>query len=352
MGILSVIARLIQFTGSVVFKLLILPYQIMAKAFGQFVAFFLYLPVLVVLFGVFIQLFEQEVVNKSPWKSMTYFHTLPHAERQNLVDMAELASFVYLGPEVWGKQFHSLQDKGFYLYEKPSINDEGLTYAVLGKTHYSHHAPNAGEQEVSTKDIYIVFRGSETAADWIDDSQMVLSDEHLQHMGRFIVALGVVKHIMSLVPQETNIILVGHSLGGATVQYILQNISSTRLRGFTINPIGLPGKVGITRDNRLTDIVHEADIAQTIMLDSRRVGRGILVRGKFSRQKDGTWTPDFSLLSAAGQHSIDNTLSNMLSQHTGQYVPPADSQIAKPEPGGLNAPVKKNFQREWNDSIL
>lgn len=41
----------------------------------------------------------------------------------------------------------------------------------------------------------------------------------------------------------------------------------------------------------------------------------------------------------------------MLSQHTGQYIPPADSQIAKPEPGGLNAPVDTNFRSKFRDTF-
>lgn len=351
MGILAVISRLIQFTGSTVFKLLLLPYQIMAKACGQFVAFFLYLPILMILFGVFIRLFEEEVVNKSPWPTMSYFHTLPQDKRQELVDMAELASFVYLDSNAWNSHFFHLQDKGFYLLEKPHVNDEGLTYALMGRTAFSHNSPNIDDLPLKTNDIYILFRGSETAADWIDDSQMILSDEKLQHMGRFVVALGVTRHIMKQYPDCRNIILVGHSLGGATVQYILHNIPDSKLKGFTINPIGLPGKIGIQRDSRLTDIVHEADIAQTVMLDSRRVGTAILVRGKFSRQKDGTWAPDFSLLSSASQHSIDNTLSNMISQHTGQYTPPADSQIPRCSSKDLDAPMNTNYQQLLGDPI-
>lgn len=169
-------------------------------------------------------------------------------------------------------------------------------------------------------------------------------------MGRFTVALRVTRELLGKYPKH-HFVLVGHSLGGATVQYVLRHISSSRLKGYTVNPIGLPGKIGIIPEKRLVDIVHEADIAQTIMLDSRLVGRGILVRGHFTKQSDGTWTPDFSLLSAASQHSVNKTLKNMIAQHTGTYTPPSNNQITQPKPGGIKAPVKTNFREAFGDTL-
>ena len=349
MGIFAVFARLIKFFGSTAFTLLKLPYQIISKIFGPFVAFFLYIPMMLIVFGVFIKLFEQEVVDKSPWNSMTLFHTLPYKERQELIDMTEMASFVYLDTNAWGNDLIRLQDKGYFLLEKPNLNDGGLTYALMARANSSLNSPNPGNLEIENT-VYILFRGSMTLADALDDGQMIFSDEKLEHMGRFTVALRVTRELLGKYPKH-HFVLVGHSLGGATVQYVLRHISSSRLKGYTVNPIGLPGKIGIIPEKRLVDIVHEADIAQTIMLDSRLVGRGILVRGHFTRQSDDTWTPDFSLLSAASQHSVNKTLKNMIAQHTGTYAPPSNNQIAQPKPGGIKAPVITNFREAFGDTL-
>ena len=349
MGIFAVFARLIKFFGSTAFTLLKLPYQIISKIFGPFVAFFLYIPMMLIVFGVFIKLFEQEVVDKSPWNSMTLFHTLPYKERQELIDMTEMASFVYLDTNAWGNDLIRLQDKGYFLLEKPNLNDGGLTYALMARANSSLNSPNPGNLEIENT-VYILFRGSMTLADALDDGQMIFSDEKLEHMGRFTVALRVTRELLGKYPKH-HFVLVGHSLGGATVQYVLRHISSSRLKGYTVNPIGLPGKIGIIPEKRLVDIVHEADIAQTIMLDSRLVGRGILVRGHFTRQSDDTWTPDFSLLSAASQHSVNKTLKNMIAQPTGTYAPPSNNQIAQPKPGGIKAPVKTNFREAFGDTL-
>ena len=349
MGIFAVFARLIKFFGSTAFTLLKLPYQIISKIFGPFVAFFLYIPMMLIVFGVFIKLFEQEVVDKSPWNSMTLFHTLPYKERQELIDMTEMASFVYLDTNAWGNDLIRLQDKGYFLLEKPNLNDGGLTYALMARANSSLNSPNPGNLEIENT-VYILFRGSMTLADALDDGQMIFSDEKLEHMGRFTVALRVTRELLGKYPKH-HFVLVGHSLGGATVQSVLRHISSSRLKGYTVNPIGLPGKIGIIPEKRLVDIVHEADIAQTIMLDSRLVGRGILVRGHFTRQSDDTWTPDFSLLSAASQHSVNKTLKNMIAQHTGTYAPPSNNQIAQPKPGGIKAPVKTNFREAFGDTL-
>ena len=349
MGIFAVFTRLIKFFGSTAFTLLKLPYQIISKIFGPFVAFFLYFPMMLIVFGVFIKLFEQEVVDKSPWNSMTLFHTLPYKERQELIDMTEMASFVYLDTNAWGNDLIRLQDKGYFLLEKPNLNDGGLTYALMARANRSLNSPNPGNLEIENT-VYILFRGSMTLADALDDGQMIFSDEKLEHMGRFTVALRVTRELLGKYPKH-HFVLVGHSLGGATVQYVLRHISSSRLKGYTVNPIGLPGKIGIIPEKRLVDIVHEADIAQTIMLDSRLVGRGILVRGHFTRQSDDTWTPDFSLLSAASQHSVNKTLKNMIAQHTGTYAPPSNNQIAQPKPGGIKAPVKTNFREAFSDTL-
>ena len=248
MGIFAVFARLIKFFGSTAFTLLKLPYQIISKIFGPFVAFFLYIPMMLIVFGVFIKLFEQEVVDKSPWNSMTLFHTLPYKERQELIDMTEMASFVYLDTNAWGNDLIRLQDKGYFLLEKPNLNDGGLTYALMARANSSLNSPNPGNLEIENT-VYILFRGSMTLADALDDGQMIFSDEKLEHMGRFTVALRVTRELLGKYPKH-HFVLVGHSLGGATVQYVLRHISSSRLKGYTVNPIGLPGKIGIIPDRK------------------------------------------------------------------------------------------------------
>lgn len=80
----------------------------------------------------------------------------------------------------------------------------------------------------------------------------------------------------------TNVTFVGHSLGGAMVDYIsaVQAAQGTRITGITFGAIGIAsilsseGLNGTNLDNRLTNYIHPLDIAKTI---GERVGTQVEV---------------------------------------------------------------------------
>lgn len=306
---MAVALQIIKFLSSGTFKLLVIPYKFLAGICGHFIALCIYIPLLFVLFGVFVRLFKSEVVDKSPWQGgMALYHTLPESQQQRLLDITEMAAYAYAFSGSGGDLESVLTSKGYRIQGRSCLNEYGLTYVMLAK----------GEE------LFVSFRGSVSLADFLDDSQLLFSGKKLEHLGRFIEAGNLVSSLLKQYP-DNKIVLVGHSLGGSTVQYVLRNNSDPRLEAYTVNPYGLPG-AGVSHDGRLTDIVHEGDIAQTVLLDSRVVGRGILVRGEY-RQANGQWIPEFDLTDAAGQHSIDKTLQNMRRQRFGWYAPPTDPPV-------------------------
>lgn len=310
--------------GWLLCKVLVLPYKVLSHAFGHFIAVCLYVPLMFILFGLFIKLFEHHVVEKSPWgSSMTLFHTLPYNERQELIDMTEMAAFVYFDSEA-PKRLRILKQKGYQPTKIYKMHEGGLNYFVMEKGNV----------------FYVLFRGSVNTGDFLDDANIWGSSEKLSSLGRFVEALDVSRKLINQYPQR-QFVFVGHSLGGSTVQYVMKKLSAgdyPDLKAYTINPFGLPagcievkkGEIKPFYDTRIVDIVHEADIAQTVTLDDRVFGRGILVRGKYTLQQNGKWEPDFiapvgvSITDSISQHSVSKTLENMKDQHEGRYNPPTD----------------------------
>lgn len=252
--------------------------------------------------------FIQSVVNNSA--PMTkHYHQLQKKDQKHLLDMTKISCLSYVNNrEAFMGLKKELAQEGYIVTENIKINDKGLTYVSLKQGN----------------SIYISFRGSTKKEDFIDDGIIIITKE-LQHMGRFVNAKDIVEKFLKEYPDK-NIILVGHSLGGSVVQYVLKHNKSERLKGYTVNPFALPGDVSLTTDARLTDIIHEADIAQTVLLKSRVIGiQRILVRGRFYK-KNGQWIPEFDLISSPLQHKLSSLLPNMQEQYTGSYRPP-DAQF-------------------------
>lgn len=308
--------------GLLLCKILVLPYKVMSHAFGHFIAVCLYVPLMFILFGCFIKFFKYQVVDKSPWgTSMTLFHTLPYDERQELIDMTEMAAFVYFDSDA-PQRLRILKQKGYQPTKMYKMREGGLNYFVMEKGNV----------------FYVLFRGTAiNKGDILDDVNILASSEKLSSLGRFLEALDISRQLIKQYPQY-QFVFIGHSLGGSTVQYVMKNLGAgeyPNLKAYTVNPFGLPAGCEKVKDNRMVDIVHEADIAQTVTLDNRVFGKGILVRGKYTLQQNGKWKPDFaapvgfSITDSISQHSVSKTLENMKAQHEGRYNLPTDLQITR-----------------------
>ncbi len=301
----SLFFKVFASTLSAPFKFLWNGYCVCCQKFGFFLGNCLYIPCMMILFAGVISIVQNSVDN-SPYKNLTLFHKIGDRQiQQELVDMVEMAAYAYVDSSSAHSRRASLESKGYRVFEQPYVNDMGLTYVTLTKGNT----------------IYIAFRGSTKAGDFLDDVQMFTSGKDMEHMGRFIVAASEVARIARENPGKT-ITLVGHSLGGSTVQYVMKHDKNPNLRGFTVNPFGIPGN-DVSYDEDLTDIIHEADVAQLAMLSSRHVGnKRYMVRGVFKQNLRGEWVPAFDITSVVDQHSVDNTLANMENQLHGYYSPP------------------------------
>ena len=231
------------------------------------------------------------------------FDSLSSKEQKELLEMARLGQYSYLDNEKLKKQ---LIADGYTIVTENLNNDGGLTYAILKK----------GDTN------YITFRGSKKITDFIDDSQILFSKD-INFVGQFIVAKQIVQKYMNEHPGE-KIILVGHSLAGATVQSVLSLISSSDLRGYTFNSYGLPGNQGKKVDDRITDIYYQYDIVHTLLNDSRLFGKKQIVVNRFSSKVDvlaiakegghegvGTLIPFYNTLR---EHSMDTLAKKMKEQ--------------------------------------
>ncbi len=322
MSIVKALLKVPYLIGRLIFKACSKSYILLANAFGYFIAVCLYVPLMFVVFGFLIMLLKHQVVDKSPWgSSMTLFHTLPYNERQELIDMTEMAAFVYFDSES-PQRLRDLKQKGYKPTKMYKMHEGGLNYFVMEKGNV----------------FYVLFRGTAfNEGDYLDDWTILSSDEKLSSLGRFVEALDVSRKLIKQYPKR-QFVFVGHSLGGSTVQYVMKNLPADKypdLKAYTVNPFALPAGCKKVKDMRITDIVHEADIAQTVALDSRVFGKGILVRGKYTLLPNGKWNPDFvsltgvSIKDSISQHSVSNTLENMKDQHEGRYKPPTDLQTSQ-----------------------
>lgn len=235
------------------------------------------------------------------WGDMEDFKSLPCSEKRKLYNMALLAEHAYL--DSGSDSLKQLEKQGFYNIQTLP-NPAGMSIVVMGNK--------------NDNNVYIAFAGTKatsSVADIWDDVYIATSDKN---PARFGVAKRYVESIMNEYPGK-NVCIVGHSLGGSTVQYVLGSISSNKLQGYTINPYALPGKNGIIEDPRLVDVVHEDDIAQTVHPDSaRRIGRGVYIQTPWYKEM-GRRVVEQSILGPGlaeikyeiNQHSIKSTLKDM-----------------------------------------
>lgn len=258
----------------------IAPLIFLIGTLGFFKGFFIYLGYMMVLFALFIKIFEEQAANVA-WDHMTNYTSLSQSEQLKLLDMAEMAAYAYVTDAYATDHLENLKRKGYSILEPAHVNDYGLTYVTLKKDNT----------------IYLSFRGSTTISDWADDIKMIAGKAE-EHMARFRNAANVTLDLIRRYP-DCNIVLIGHSLGGSTVQYVLNNVNHNNIvAAYTFNPLGIPGDIPRYCSHKLTDVVHEADIAQLTMGDKHIVGRGILVK----------WENLDSMIS---QHSIENTIYSM-----------------------------------------
>lgn len=288
------------------FNLLALPFKIIMGIIR--VCGWWSVPLFMVLWAFVIGYFKDLVENGDKWE---LYHQLGQVDQVKLLTMVEIAALAYVEDSRHDMLRDRLFNKKYYVIEIKR-NDQGLTYVVL------YH-----ETENKKREIYISFRGSSTQADYVDDALIALS----RSGGRFVAAVHKTKKLLEQYPDST-VIAVGHSLGGSTVQHVMKNIKTDRLKGFTVNSYGLPDETGSwDTGSRLTNIIHEADIAQAVVLRGRISGtRRVMVRGVFDKT---TLKPLFNMF---GQHKIFGMLDNMVNQCEGnvdgdKYIVP-DIRVA------------------------
>lgn len=289
----GILGTLIKLLWRVLIILLVWPLKFLTRTMGVFMGFFIYLGYFMVLYAAFISLFEYQA-SKVPWTHMTDFSSLSWNERDTIISMAEMSAYAYVTDSDASSYLNRLRSKGYETFGRPHINEEGLTYVTLKKGNT----------------IYLAFRGSDSVEDWETDAKMIFG-LITTNTDRFISARNVAEDLLASNPGK-NLVLVGHSLGGAMVQYVVNELPSSRItRAYTFNPLGIPDGVARTCTNKLTDVIHEADIAQLVMGEKHVVGRGILVRGKYSESGN----EELGLTDLVDQHSIKLSIMNMRSQH-------------------------------------
>ncbi len=286
----GILGYLFVLLGHAIRIIFIWPWNFLTKSMGYFKGFFIYLAYIMVVFSAFIKWFDHQA-SKVAWKKMENFSTLSYSERATIIDMAEIAAYAYVTDSNAHVHLSYLHNKGYTPLENPHINNTGLTYVTLQKGNT----------------IYLAFRGSTTIDDWDTDARMILSLTTTRNT-RFAEAANVAHRLLRIYPDK-NLVVVGHSLGGAMVQYVVNVLPDKRLtRAYTFNPLGIPNGVTRTGTNKLIDVVHEADIAQLVMGEKHVVGRGILVHGT----PEGNEIEIKHLLS---QHSLEKSIANMRRQH-------------------------------------
>lgn len=227
----------------------------------------------------------------APTKAIDY-ESLPCSDKAKYLEMARLGQFSYYD----NPQVASELKKDGYSLEKWNINNGGLTYAILKKGDVS----------------YITFRGTTTIEDGLDDANILFSGKNLDSIGQFITARQVVQNYMNEHPGE-KIVLIGHSLGGSTVQSVMSHLPSKNIQGYTFNSYGLPGNQGKRVDDRITDIFHRNDLVHNRLKNSRLYGKKQIVVEPFTREiyQDERMNPikTVSDLNPVKWHSMD-TLAN------------------------------------------
>lgn len=329
-GLLGLVWKLFKLALSIIF----FPAKTIFKN-SVFIGLVAYVVTIMLLFAFIIRLVEELNINTPWYGNMITFNSLKDIkpghpyEQENLIQMAMIADYTY------SDSYLPYLKKAGYIQIGTRNREGNLVYVLLGKGNT----------------IYIGFRGTDEGADVVDDFLIATTEEAIE---RFTVAQLIVEKIRTAHPQK-EIVIVGHSLGGSAVQYVMWWYSEvkhhcpTNLRAYTFNPFAFPygDKVlKISPAELLTDVVHEGDIAQAVRQKNRVIGQGILVEGLYNASK-GIWLP-VDLHNTVGQHSIKGLISNMRAQQGGRYIPP---QISKPIHGGEPYIEENSFSSMLQDTL-
>lgn len=98
----------------------------------------------------------------------------------------------------------------------------------------------------------LIFRGTSSIRDWITDIEMVF-----RVPTQFKQALEFAKKNIN---PEKKLIITGHSLGGAIVQYVCNEIEATNFVGITYNPAGIAHLVEPKFDYLIYNFILDKDI--------------------------------------------------------------------------------------------
>lgn len=291
-----------------IFRIIYTPAKLIFKA-STFIGIVAYIVTSMLVFA-FIIAFFQNVNDNSPWKGgMITFNSLQGkapsdpCSQDSLIHMALIAAYAYSDtylPELEALGYHETDAR---------MREGDLVYVTLEKG----------------QSIYIGFRGTDEEVDVRDDLLIAASDSAVE---RLTVARMIVEKIRAANPHK-NIVIVGHSLGGSAVQYVVwwyhevKRECPANFRAYTFNPYAFPygsSVVRVSPAELLIDVVHEGDIAQVVRQKNRVVGQGILVQGMYDAGS-GKWLP-VDLHNTVSQHSIKGLIANMRAQKGGRYSPP------------------------------
>ncbi len=235
---------------------------------------------------------------------VTPFKDQSCAEKAKQIEMAALAAAVY-GDEDSHFGEAVARNKGYKLVQRNIKHRIGNDYVS---------SLYVNEQ---TKTACVVFRGTANILDLYEDikyikssidARQIIGDKiynYIDDVDRFKNAKQFTELVMKLYPGYS-INIVGHSLGGSVVQYVMSQFPSKNIEAYTFNSFGLPYVQGVTKDNRITDIVNGAEFINMFKLlkYSRRKGKQVIV-GTEDENSDG------KLKIWDDEHSINSTLLNM-----------------------------------------
>ncbi|MBQ8517290.1 MAG: DUF2974 domain-containing protein [Akkermansia sp.] len=224
------------------------------------------------------------------------------AEKAKQIEMAALAAAVY-GDSRFAETL--AENKGYKLLH------ENIKYRI-GNDYVSSLYIN--EQ---TKTACVVFRGTNNILDGVEDIGYFKSNYNLtqivgNNIFKFIDDIPRFKHAQQFTELVIksypgySINLVGHSLGGSVVQYVMSKFPSKNIEAYTFNSYGLPYAQGIKKDNRITDIINGNEFINMLNLlkTSRTTGKQVMVGAENGDSDDrlNIWDD---------KHSIISTLLNM-----------------------------------------
>lgn len=329
-GMLGLVWKLVKLAFCIIF----FPANTIFKK-SIFIGLVAYVVTAMLLFAFVIHYFKN-LSDNTPWQGdMITFNSLQNIkpghpyEQDKLIQMAMIADYAYSDSYI-----PNLEEIG-YRRIGTRKREGDLVYVILEKDNT----------------IYIGFRGTNEGADVVDDFLIATTEDAIE---RFTIARLIVEKARESHPQK-DIVIVGHSLGGSAVQYVVWWYSEVKrqcpanFRAYTFNPYAFPygdKVIRVSPVDLLTDVVHEGDIAQAVRQKNRVVGQGILVQSLYDA-KNNRWLP-VDLHNTVGQHLLKGLISNMKAQKGGKYIPP---QISKPIYGGEPNTDGDTYSRLLQDTL-